>query len=98
MLTVISIIKLVCEIALLALVGRFILGLLAGDKRQANPFYQLLHIMCKPFLGAARLISPKLVIDRHMPLVAFLTLAFVWVFVTFQKIQMCIQMGVEACK
>jgi uncharacterized protein YggT (Ycf19 family) len=97
-LIIVSIIKLVCEIALLALVGRFVLGLLAGDKRETNPFYQLLHIMCKPFLSVARLISPRQVIDRHVPLVAFLVLAFVWLFVTFQKIQICMQIGVEACK
>lgn len=96
--TIINIVQLICYIALLALAGRFVLGLLAGQKRESNVFYQLLHVMCKPFLAAARLISPKQVIDRHIPLVAFLALAFIYVVVTFEKIQLCMKIGLEVCK
>ena len=98
MLTLASTVKLVAEIALMALLGQWLLGLLAGAKREQNLFYQILQIISRPFVFAARFLSPKLVLDRHVPLVAFLLLVFVWLGVTIYKIQTCIQMGVELCK
>ena len=98
MLTVLIIVKLVAEIALMALFGRWVLGLLAGARREQNLFYQLLHIMAKPFISVARLITPRMVLDRHVPLVAFLLLGFVWVAATILKVQTCVQMGVQACR
>lgn len=98
LLTIVSIFKLLAEIALLALVGQGVLALLAGAKRDQNLFYQLLQIMTRPFIAGARLISPKVVLDQHVPLVAFLLLFFVWLVVTITKIDLCVQMGVELCK
>jgi type III secretory pathway component EscU len=94
----VSIIKLVCEIALLALAGRWLLGLLAGQHKESNFFYKTLDVMTKPFLQAARLITPKVVIERHLPLVAFLLLAIIWVVVVIEKVRICTQIGVQLCK
>lgn len=98
MLAVITAIKLVAEIALLALFGQWVLGLLAGAKKEQNLFYQILQIMGRPFVSVARLVSPKFVLDRHVPLVAFLLLTTIWIGVTLLKIQTCLQVGVEQCK
>ena len=98
MLTAVSILKLVAEIALLALVGQWLLGMLAGARREQNVFYQLLQVLTKPFVAGARYISPKVVIDRHLPAVAFLVLLFVWVGATIAKINICMQIGVQLCK
>ncbi len=98
MLLLVSIIKLVCEVALLSLAGRWLLGLLAGQKKDSNLFYQLLDILAKPFVGAARFITPKAIIDRHVPLVAFSLLAILWVVMVFEKVRICAQIGVELCK
>lgn len=98
MLIFVSIVKLVAEIALLALAGQGVLALLAGAKRDQNLFYQLLQIMTRPFVAGARYITPKVVLDRHVPFVAFLLLFFVWVAATMTKISICVQIGVEQCK
>jgi hypothetical protein len=98
MLTTLILVKLVTEIALMALFGRWVLGLLAGARREQNLFYQVLHIMVRPFLWVARRVTPQAVIDRHVPLVAFLLLGFVWVAVTILKVQTCVQLGVQACR
>ncbi len=98
MLAVASTIKLIAEIALLALLGQWLLGLLAGAKKQQNLFYQILQIMTRPFVSAARLLTPKLVLDRHVPLVAFFLLIFIWLGATIYKIQTCVEIGVELCK
>lgn len=98
MLALASTVKLIAEIALLALLGQWLLGLLAGAKKEQNLFYQVLQIIGRPFVSVARLLTPKLVLDRHVPLVAFLLLVFVWLGATIYKIQICLQIGVELCK
>jgi uncharacterized protein YggT (Ycf19 family) len=98
MLLVVIAIKLVAEVALLALLGRAVLGLLAGSSRQANPFFQLLDAMARPFLAVVRRVTPRVVIDRHVPLAAGVLLALVWVLATLAKINLCLQLGVQACR
>ncbi|MDI1270457.1 MAG: hypothetical protein Q8M93_13155 [Polaromonas sp.] len=98
MLFAVSTLKLIAEIALLALFGQWVLGLLAGAKKEGNLFYQILQIVGKPFVVAARFITPKQIIDRHVPLVAFLLLLFVWIGSTLMKIRICLEIGVELCK
>lgn len=98
MLTFVSMIKLLAEIALLALLGQGVLAILAGAKRETNLFYQLLQILTRPFIAGARFITPKVVLDRHVPFVAFLLLFFAWLAATLTKISICVQIGVELCK
>jgi hypothetical protein len=98
MLLAVTSIKLVAEIALMAFVGQWVLGLLAGQKRDSNLFYQLLAVLTKPFVKGVRLITPRVVLDRHIPLAAFTLLAMVWVVVTIVRIQMCLEIGVQLCR
>lgn len=98
MLLLVSSVKLVAEIALMALVGQWLLGLLAGSRRDANFFYRALAVLTQPFIKGARLLSPRVVLDRHVPLVAFLLLAFIWLAATLAKIDICLSIGVEACR
>jgi hypothetical protein len=98
MLALVTIVKLIAEIALMVLLGQWLLGLLAGAKRDKNIFYQILEIAGRPFVMLARLVSPKFVVERHLPLVAFFLLLFVWLGATILKIQTCLQVGVELCK
>lgn len=98
MLMLAEILKLLAEIALLALAGQWVLGLLAGAKREQNLFYQVFQIVTKPLVAGARFISPRVVLDRHLPLVAFLILFFVWLVATITKINICVQIGVHLCK
>ena len=98
MLLFVSAVKLVVEIALMALAGQFLLGLLAGQKREGNFFYKLLQVLTGPFVKGMRLITPKVVIDRHIPLAAFVFLSTIWVFTTLVKINLCLQIGVEQCR
>ena len=98
MLLLVSSVKLVAEIALLALAGRWLLGLLAGSRRDTNVFYKILDVLAQPFVKGARIITPRFVIDRHVPLAAFGLLAVVWLFVTLMKVQLCLQIGVQQCQ
>ena len=98
MLLLVEILKLVAEIALLSLAGQWVLGLLAGKKREQNLFYQLFQVMTRPFIKGARFVSPRVVLDQHLPLVAFLLLSFVWIVATVTKIDICVRIGVHLCK
>jgi hypothetical protein len=98
MLLLTSSLKLIAEIALLAMLGQWLLGLLAGAKRDSNFFYQLLSILTRPFTRLTRLLSPRVVLDRHIPLAAFLLLLSVWLVVTVVKINLCLQIGVAQCQ
>jgi len=97
-LLLVEILKLLAEIALLSLAGQWVLGLLAGAKREQNFAYQLFQIVTKPLIAGARLVSPRVVLDRHLPLVAFLLLFFVWLLATLTKIDICVRIGVHLCK
>jgi hypothetical protein len=98
MLLLVTSVKLIAEIALLALVGQWLLGMLAGARRDTNLFYKMLQTLTSPFTRGVRLVSPKVVLDRHIPLATFMLLAMVWVAATAFKIQICLQIGVQACQ
>ena len=97
MLFLISAVKLLAEIALLAIAGQWVLGLLAGAGRDSNPFYQVLNIITRPVIKAVRFVTPRVVLDRHVPLAAFALLAIVWIGATLAKINYCVRIGVEQC-
>ena len=98
MLLFVEVVKLLAEIALLCLAGQWVLGLLAGKRREENLFYQLFQVLTRPVIRGARMLSPRVVLDQHLPLVAFLLLSFVWLAATFAKIDICVRIGVHLCK
>ena len=98
MLLAIVILKSLIELSLMFVVGRFILGLLAGAKRQTNVFWQLLDVASKPSLWLTRRVSPKLILDQHIPLATVSWLIIAWVLVVMVKIDLCLQVGAAACQ
>ncbi len=98
MLLLISALKLVTEIALMCLLGQWLLGLLAGNKREGNVFFQLFQVLTRPFIRAARWIAPQQILDRHVPLVAACLLFFVWLCALIMKINACLAVGMEVCR
>ena len=78
-LLLVVIFKALAELALLFLLGRGLLFLLAGRKRQGNIFYQVFCIVTDPLLRAARWLTPRIILDRHIPFVAVLLLSWIWI-------------------
>ena len=93
-----SAVKLVAEIALLAIAGQFVLGFLAGPRREGNFFYRVLQTMTQPFVRGVRFITPRAVLDRHMLLATFLLMASVWLVATLVKVDVCVRIGIEQCQ
>ena len=98
MLAAATTVKLLAEIALLALAGQWLVGLLAGPARDTNPFYRVLQLVGRPWVKVARWVSPQIVMDRHLPLVAFLVLLLVWAVAAITKVRICLEIGVALCK
>jgi hypothetical protein len=93
-----SAVKLVVEIALMALLGQGLLFILAGPKRATNVFYQLLCVLSKPFTVLVRKVTPAKVADQHVPVVAFFLLLIVWAVVTFEKVRYCVSVNMVGCE
>ncbi len=98
MLLAVVIAKSLIELSLMFIVGRFLLGLLAGAKRDQNVFWQLLDVASKPALWITRKISPKLILDQHIPLATSSWLLIAWVLMVQLKIDMCLELGVTTCQ
>lgn len=89
--------KLVAEIALLALLGQGLLALITGERRRSNFFYQLLQKVGQPFIWLTRRVTPPFVLDRHVPLAAFCLLALLWLIATVARVGLCLEVGVAQC-
>ena len=98
MLVVATTFKLLAEIALFALAGQWILGLLAGEGKNTNPFYRVLQLVGKPWMVAARWLSPRVVLDQHLPLVAVLLVALIWLVAAVGKVSICLTIDVALCR
>jgi hypothetical protein len=98
MLLAIVIAKSLIELSLMFIVGRFLLGLLAGPNRDNNVFWQLLDVASKPALWITRRLSPKLILDQHIPLATSSWLIIAWILVVQMKIEMCLELGIATCQ
>jgi hypothetical protein len=67
MLLAVVILKRVTALSLMFLLGCFVLGLLVGSGRKTNVVRQLLDVEAKPVIRLTRRMSPKLILDRHIP-------------------------------
>lgn len=98
MLLAVVALKLITETALMVLLGQWVLGVLAGKQRGSNLVYQLLQAASRPFVAVARRISPVVVLEQHLPLLAAVLLAIAWLILTLAKIRICVQVGVALCR
>src|SRR5262245_34510274 len=93
---IIVILKALTEIAAVALLGQGILWVIAGSKRQQNAIYQLFRTLTSPVTKVTRLITPRVVLDQHLGLVAFFLVVVLWVVLTALKIKMVLDASAGA--
>ena len=85
---IIVVLKALTEIAGVAFLGQGILWVIAGAKREQNIVYNLFRTLTSPFTRVTRAITPRVIIDAHIGLVAFFLLLVVWVALTAFKIKL----------
>lgn len=88
--------KLVIEIAGLALIGQglvYVLSRGVGQDPARNFFYRALKTVVSPFSWLVRRVTPKVVDDKHIPIAVLGLLAFAYVWVLFMLASACIGHG-----
>ena len=76
------IVKAIIEVALMALLAQFLVGIFAWGRRSGNVVYKLFQTISSPFTWVVRKVSPRVVLDTHIPLATLLLLVFAWLFVS----------------
>jgi hypothetical protein len=89
-LQLVIILKALAEVALFAFLGQGILYLLAGAKRETNFVYTTFKMLTSPVTKVTRLITPRVILDRHVAFVAFFLLLLVWAGLTIAKISLAL--------
>ena len=85
----VSILRTLVEVAGFALLGQGVLVLLAGKYREQNIFYRVLRIITGPVVRTVRFITPRLILDAHIPVLTFFLLFWLWIMLAFAKRHLC---------
>ncbi len=88
-LLLVSLARVLVEVAGFALLGRGILALLAGKHRHDNLFYKILVTVTGPAVKAVRFIAPRFIIDAHIPMLTFFLLFWLWIALALAKRYLC---------
>ena len=88
---IIVILKALTEVAGVAFLGQGLLWVLAGAKRDQNIVYNLFKTITSPVTRVTRAITPRIIIDAHIGLVAFFLLMVLWVALTAFKIKLVVE-------
>jgi len=92
----VSVLRTVVEVAGFALLGQGVLAVLAGKYREQNLFYRVLRTITSPAVRAVRFISPRFILDAHVPMLTFFLLLWLWIMLAFAKQHLCALRGL-AC-
>ncbi|MFP5462062.1 MAG: hypothetical protein ACLGII_10890 [Gammaproteobacteria bacterium] len=69
----------------LVLIGQGLVYLLSFGRHEANPVYRFFRFLSSPLTRLVRPITPDKVADRHLPVVAFLLLFWLWLGLIFVR-------------
>jgi hypothetical protein len=95
-LLLVSVFRSLVEVAGCFLLGQGLLYLLAGASREKNVVYQLFRVVTNPVVKMTRFITPKQIEDRHVPVVAFFLLFWIWIALAYARQVICVADGL-AC-
>jgi len=88
-LLLVTILKTLIELGGLLLFGQGVLFIVVRKNRDSNQVYRWFRILTAPGVKTVRYFTPKLVIDRHVPFVAFLILFWIWFALVYWKATIC---------
>ena len=72
----------------LLLLGQLLVYALSFGRHDSNPIYRLFRFLTSPVVRAVRWITPAKVADRHVPVVSFLLLFWVWALLIFVRLDL----------
>jgi hypothetical protein len=89
-LLIVSMARVLVEIAAWFMLGQALLHVLAGRKRAENFVYQLFALLTRPVMRITRAITPRIVRDEHIPVAAFLLVLWLWIGLGIAKRYICV--------
>lgn len=75
----------------LLLIGQGLVFVFSFGRHETNPVYRFMRFLTSPVTRFVRRITPALVVDRHIPLVAFFLLFWAWVALIFVRRALILQ-------
>lgn len=72
----------------LLLVAQLLVYALSFGRHESNAVYRLFRFLTSPVVGVVRRITPAKVADRHVPVVSFLLLFWVWAALIFIRLDL----------
>lgn len=76
-------------VAGLALLGQLLVGAFNWQARRQNFVYRTLELIASPVVKLVRLVTPKVVLDQHIPIAAFMLLFFAYFWLGFEHRASC---------
>ena len=90
-----SALRAIVEVTGFIMVGQGLLYVVAGKSRQQNFVYQMFEIVTRPVIKLTRLITPRVIRDDHIPVAAFLLVAWLWIGLAIAKRYVCVSQGLD---
>lgn len=87
---VITVLRTLVEVAGWALIGQGVLAVIAGKNRQNNLVYQVFDIVTRPVIRLVRALTPRVILDAHVPFIAFFLLFWLWLGLAYLKHHLCV--------
>jgi len=87
--TLLRVLRALVEVAAFTLIGQGLLYFLAGASREQNFVYQLFRIITNPVTKAVRIITPRVIVDKHIGAVSFFLLLWLWLLLAMAKQHYC---------
>lgn len=88
-LAMISILRALVEVAGMSLLAQGALFVLTGGSREKNVIYQFFRLITRPATRLVRFIAPRIIVDKHIPFVAFFLLFWLWIFLAYARRALC---------
>lgn len=88
--TLVSILFALVQVAIYLFLGRAAMWVFGGANREQNFIYQLFKKGTEPLVKITRKITPKMVVDRHIPFATFLLLIWIGLGLIYARRAICV--------
>ncbi len=86
MLTAVVLLKGAVEVALLLVQARSMVFAMSLGRHDQNPVHRVLKLATRPVDRLARVMSPRLILNQHLPVVSFFLLFWLWIALVMAKV------------
>lgn len=77
----------------LLLIAQGLVRVLSFGRHEANVVYRALRFLTSPVVRFGRMVTPRIVVERHVPLATFLLLFWAWIVLIFVRREFLAQGG-----